>query len=200
MVNISQVSKSRVYADGDSMTADNYNDDRDEVIAGVNSITNAQVAAAAAIAYSKLNLTGNVLNADIATAAAIAASKISGTAMTLSSTDTVTGAKTFAKTVQTITTATDGATVTFDLSKGNIHEVTLGGNRTLALSNVSVGQCFIIRLIQDGTGSRTATWFSTIRWFPSAPTLTTTASKIDALGFICTGTNTYDGFIVGQGG
>lgn len=75
----------------------------------------------------------------------------------------------------------------------------MGGNRTLALSNASTGQCFVIRLTQDGTGSRTVTWFSTIKW-PSgvAPTLTTTASKIDVFGFICTGSGTYDGFIVGQ--
>lgn len=96
-------------------------------------------------------------------------------------------------------TATDGATVTFDLSAGAIQGVTLGGNRTLALSNATVGQAFIINLTQDGTGSRTVTWFSTIRWVDGvAPTLTTTASKRDTFGFICTGSGTYDGYIVGQ--
>lgn len=106
--------------------------------------------------------------------------------------------KTFKKTIQTWVTATDGATVTFDLSQGNLQKVTLGGNRTLALSNVSTGQCFIIKLVQDGTGSRTVTWWSGISWAGgSAPTLTTTANKADVFGFICTGTNTYDGFIVG---
>jgi len=105
---------------------------------------------------------------------------------------------TFKKTVQTITAATDGETVTFDLAKGNIHTVTLGGNRTLALSNPTVGQCFIIRLQQDGTGSRTVTWFSTIKWpGGSAPTLTTTANKTDTFGFICTASDQYDGYIVG---
>jgi hypothetical protein len=53
----------------------------------------------------------------------------------------------------------DGATITFDLTN-NIHEVILGGNRTLAISNISVGQFFKIDLIQDGTGSRTVTWFA----------------------------------------
>jgi hypothetical protein len=94
---------------------------------------------------------------------------------------------------------TDGATVTFDLDTGSIHYVTLGGNRTLALSNAKVGQTFIINLTQDGGGSRTVTWFTTIRWINgTAPTLTTTGGKRDTFGFICTGTNTYDGYIVGQ--
>lgn len=96
-------------------------------------------------------------------------------------------------------TAADGATVTFDLSAGNIQGVTLGGNRTLALSNPTVGQVFIISLTQDATGSRTVTWFSTIRWVDGVtPTLTTTANKRDTFGFICTGSGTYDGYIVGQ--
>ena len=93
---------------------------------------------------------------------------------------------------------TDGSTITFDLDSSNTHSVTLGGNRTLALSNVSVGQKFIIRLTQDGTGSRTVTFFSTIKWAGGvAPTLTTTANKTDVFGFICTSANNYDGFVVG---
>lgn len=99
----------------------------------------------------------------------------------------------------TVTADSDGATITFSLAAGPIHTVTLGGNRTLALSNSATGKVFVLRLLQDGTGSRTVTWFSTIKWAGgSAPTLTTTASKADAFGFICTGSNTYDGFIIGQ--
>lgn len=97
--------------------------------------------------------------------------------------------------------ATDGATVTFDLGDGanRKHKVTLGGNRTLALSNVQVGQVFMIDLIQDGTGSRTVTWFSTIKWASgSAPTLTTDANAIDTFGFICTSSGNYQGYVVGQ--
>lgn len=102
-------------------------------------------------------------------------------------------------------TDTDGATVTFDMSddtKGNIRTVVLGGNRALQVSNVSVGQKFALRLTQDGTGSRTiSSWFSgkTINWAGgTAPVLTTTADKTDVFGFICTDTDTFDGFIVGQ--
>ena len=97
------------------------------------------------------------------------------------------------------TTDTDGATITFDLSASNVHTVVLAGNRTLAISNASVGQIFVLRLVQDGTGTRTVTWFTTIKWAGgSAPTLTTTINKADTFIFICTSASNYDGYIVGQ--
>lgn len=100
---------------------------------------------------------------------------------------------------QALQSTGDGATVTFDMSASNINSVTLGGNRTLAVSNVSVGQCFMLRLTQDGTGSRTVTWFTTIKWAGgAAPTLTTTAAKADLFGFLCTSSGNYDGFVIGQ--
>ena len=73
-------------------------------------------------------------------------------------------------------------------------------NRILALQNETVGQIFILRLIQDGTGSRTVTWFSTIKWADggSEPTLTTTGGKTDVFGFIVTSSGNYDGFVIGQ--
>ncbi len=95
--------------------------------------------------------------------------------------------------------ATDEATVTFDLDLSNKHRVTLTDNRTLAVSNPDGAQAFTIKLIQDGGGSNTVTWFSTIKWAGgSEPTLTTTGGKADTFLFIRTGTDTYDGFIVGQ--
>jgi hypothetical protein len=97
-----------------------------------------------------------------------------------------------------LTADSDGATITFNLATSNIHTVTLGGNRTLALSNTHVGQCFMLRLLQDGTGSRTVTFFTTIKWAGgTAPTLTTTASKADMFGFVVTSAGNYDGFVVG---
>lgn len=95
----------------------------------------------------------------------------------------------------------DGATITFNMATSNIHSVTLGGNRTLALSNVATGQCFILRLQQD-TSTRTVTWFTTIKWAGGvAPVLTlgaTNNNKADMFGFVCTTAGNYDGFIIGQ--
>ena len=107
---------------------------------------------------------------------------------------------TFSKAIKTPleSNITIGSTVTFDLNEANTHTVTLDGNRTLAISNETAGQKFIIKLAQDGTGSRTVSWFSTIKWAGGVvPTLTTTANKADVFGFICTGTDAYDGFVVG---
>lgn len=100
-------------------------------------------------------------------------------------------------TAQTYTPSASG-TATLDLSLSNQHDITMpAGNITIALSNVTNNQIFLVSITQDGTGSRTVTWFSTIRWAGgSTPTLTTTANKRDMFGFKRTGANTYDGFII----
>lgn len=99
-------------------------------------------------------------------------------------------------------TETYAATVTIDWSdktKGKIRTITLTGNPTIAFSNAAVGQAILIRLAQDGGGSRTVTW-PTIKWPGGvAPVLTTTASKIDAILIICTAASTYDGYHAGFG-
>jgi hypothetical protein len=85
----------------------------------------------------------------------------------------------------TYVTLTDAATVAIDLSLGNHFQLTLGGNRVIgAPTNVVAGQSGVIRLVQDGTGSRTASWNSVFK-FPggTAPTLTTAANSVDLLAF-----------------
>lgn len=138
-----------------------------------------------------------LVNADISSSAAIAATKISGTAATLAGPNTFVGPN--------ILTANPyapsaGGTATLNLSNGNYHTITMpAGNITIAISNGTTSQPFIVRILQDSGGSRTVTWFTTIKWAGgSPPTLTTTASKADEFGFIVTGANTYDGFVVGQ--
>lgn len=97
-------------------------------------------------------------------------------------------------------TPSAAATATLDLALSNEHRITMpAGNITIALSNPTNAQKFIVAITQDSGGSRTVTWFSTIRWVNGvAPTLTITANKRDVFGFIRTGSGTYDGFIIGQ--
>lgn len=93
-----------------------------------------------------------------------------------------------------------GGTATLDLSTYNWFTIQMpAGNVTLALSNATVNQPFVIEILQDGGGSRTVTWFTTIKWpLNVVPTLTTTASKKDTFGFKCTSAGNYDGYTVGQ--
>jgi len=102
---------------------------------------------------------------------------------------------------KTIDDAVDGSTVTFDLGERLAWRVQIAGNRTLALDNVRAGVPFTIIIQQDGTGSRTVTWWSGIEWpYDVAPTLTTAANKHDAFVFIPKpgSTTTFWGFVVGQ--
>ena len=92
------------------------------------------------------------------------------------------------------------STATFDLSTASTFTYTIDETTTLALSNVTDGQKFMIRLKQDQTGSRAVNWFSTIYWAEggTAPTLTTTAYHSDVFGFLCTTSGYYEGFVIGQ--
>lgn len=95
------------------------------------------------------------------------------------------------------TNDSDGATVTFNLNTSNRHKVTLGGNRTLALSNESTGQAFRVKLIQDAGAPRTVTWWSGITWRTAGgtpPTLSTTVGAADVFVFEVTGSGAYDGY------
>lgn len=154
-------------------------------------IQSAQVNANFDTIYSEFN--GNISSANVDSTIATIAGSQTLTNKTLTK-PTVNGS------VQSLTSDTDGATVTFNMASSNVHTVTLAGNRTLAVSNVTVGQWFVVILKQDGTGSRTVTWFSTINWAGgTTPTLTTTADYSDTFVFHCTATNTYRGYIAGQG-
>jgi len=52
------VNPTRTYNTGDELSATYYNEDRDEIIAGINSIDNAQISPSAAIEESKLAFSG----------------------------------------------------------------------------------------------------------------------------------------------
>jgi len=80
-------------------------------------------------------------------------------------------------------TLTDAASIALDMSSGFDFTVTLGGNRTLAnATNTKVGQRGRIRVVQDGTGSRTLSFGTSYEFVGgTAPTLTTDAAGEDVL-------------------
>jgi hypothetical protein len=77
-------------------------------------------------------------------------------------------------------TLTDGATVTLNAQTGNNFIVTLGGNRTLSITNPSDGQQIELWVVQDGTGNRTLTWPGNVAFeVGAAPTLGTAPANRD---------------------
>ena len=86
-------------------------------------------------------------------------------------------------------TLTDGATVTCDISQGQVFDLTLGGNRTITFTGGSAaldGKKILLRIKQDPTGTRTLTWDTMVRFSTdiASITLTTTASSTDLVGLI----------------
>ena len=81
---------------------------------------------------------------------------------------------------------------TVDWGAGQKQKSTLTGNCTYTFTAPD-GTCnLIMKLIQDGTGSRTVTWPNTVKWpAGEAPTLTTTAAAVDIIAFYYDGTNYY---------
>jgi len=149
----------------------------------VNQIANVIPAATTSTA-GKVQLTDSVSSTSVATAATPNSVKqaydLANGAAKLNTAQTFTAAQRGA-----YVTLTDAATVAIDLALGNHHQVTLGGNRTLgAPTNVVAGQSGVIRVVQDGTGSRLLS-YNAIFKFPggTAPTLTTAANSVDLLAF-----------------
>ncbi|MGO9112594.1 MAG: hypothetical protein ACLP9L_25465 [Thermoguttaceae bacterium] len=81
------------------------------------------------------------------------------------------------------------------------HSATLAAATTLVLSGATVGQWIRVRAQQAASGGPyTLTQPSGVTWFTpsfSAPTMPTTASGVLIVAFYCTGSGTYDGFLVG---
>jgi hypothetical protein len=99
--------------------------------------------------------------------------------------------------------ATWAQTVAINCLANNMHIVTWNASGTaitFTVANATNNQPFIVSILQGGTTVSTITWwFATVRWaWWVVPTLTATLNKRDTFWFIRTGTNTYDGFIIGQ--
>ena len=87
-----------------------------------------------------------------------------------------------------------------DLANGTVQVITLTGNwvPSTGWPTATAGQGFRLIVKQDGTGSRTITWPSSVKWPAStAPTITATASKADIFDFESDGTNWF-GVVAGQ--
>lgn len=97
------------------------------------------------------------------------------------------------------TVAASGSTETLpDVTTATMHDVTLTANCTLTFPTAAPGKSFSLRLLQDGTGSRTVTW-PTVKWAGGTPpTLSTAAGASDDFAFVCFA-STWHGFFAGRG-
>jgi hypothetical protein len=93
------------------------------------------------------------------------------------------------------TTLTDAATIAWDLSSNQVAKVILGGNRTLGNPTFAKdGGVYVLFVTQDGTGSRTLSYDSSVYKWPTGgltPVLTTSANRTDILTFVSLGGKMY---------
>ncbi len=94
--------------------------------------------------------------------------------------------------------------VTVNVSDGNVVLVLLSANTTFDFRcpiGPGVALSFTLLLLQDGSALRTVTWPSSIDWGTTgAPTLTTTANKVDVVTFLSVnGGKTWYGFLSAKG-
>jgi hypothetical protein len=97
--------------------------------------------------------------------------------------------------LEKINALTSSSTITVDADLAPVHKVTLGVNTQFGISNLSTGQTVTLIIVQDGTGSRTATFTSdtstAVKFAGGTPALTTTANAIDIVTIFNDGTNLY---------
>lgn len=96
--------------------------------------------------------------------------------------------------VSSVVYAEQTATASVNWAAGARQKITLGANTTFTFVAPSAGVSLQLKLTQDGTGSRTATWPASVRWAGGTSTLTTTAGATDIATFVFDGT-TYWGVL-----
>jgi hypothetical protein len=86
------------------------------------------------------------------------------------------------------------------VTTATMHDVTLTADCAFTFPAAGAGKSFSVRLVQDGTGGRTATWDSSAKWpGGTAPTLSTAASSVDTFAFVCFDGTRFEAFFAGKG-
>lgn len=90
-----------------------------------------------------------------------------------------------------------GTAKTLDFASRPNHSVTLSANVTFSATAPARPMDLRVRLVQDGTGGRTVTWFADVLWAGGTPpTVNTGAGTIHLIGFFWNGTSYY-GYTLG---
>lgn len=92
--------------------------------------------------------------------------------------------------VETGYSANSSTAITLDLANGTVQNITLTGSPTITMPTAALGKSFILYL-RTGSGSYSVTW-STVKWSGgTAPTVTSTASRMDIYSFFADNSNWY---------
>lgn len=92
--------------------------------------------------------------------------------------------------VETAYSANSSTAITLDLANGTVQNITLTGSPTITMPTAALGKSFILYL-RTGSGSYSVTW-STVKWSGgTAPTVTSTASRMDIYSFFADNSNWY---------
>lgn len=155
-------------------------------------VFNAADADNAAYGYMGINTTALAFNSNktgTGTALPMTFSTVGGESFRADTAATFVLAKDYQEAVVTANTST---AYTISLSSGTVQILTLTGNCTFTFPTATAGKSFILLLKQDGTGSRTVTWPAAVKWpGGTAPTITSTASKLDKYIFTSDGSSWY---------
>jgi hypothetical protein len=85
-----------------------------------------------------------------------------------------------------------GSTPTVNWNNGQKQRITLTAAATFTFTAPPGPGNLLLKIIQDATGGRAATWPATVKWpAGTAPTLTTDANAVDIVTFYYDGTNYY---------
>jgi hypothetical protein len=85
-----------------------------------------------------------------------------------------------------------GTTKTIDWNDGQKQVVTMTGNCTFTFTAPPGVGNFLLRLVQDATGNRTANWPASVHWSDNTkPTLSTAGNSVDIVAFYYNGSIYY---------
>lgn len=139
---------------------------------------------------------GSNVATDVAMSGDVTISNTGATSFTLSNPHTWSVSQTFFGINVTEYSAGNSSTaITIDWTNGYAQKVTMTGNCTFTLSNPTTNGWYYLRLLQDGTGSRSGAWPAAVKWFggDTAPTLSG-ANQTDMATMFWDGTNYWASF------
>jgi len=97
---------------------------------------------------------------------------------------------------ETVFSANSSTAITLTTANGTVQNITLTGTATITMPAAVAGKSFVLYL-RSGAGAYTVTW-ATVKWpGGTAPTITSTAARMDIYSFFSDGTNWY-GVVVAQ--